>query len=83
MSERCTCTFCKNYDKYRWAVIMECGCGCHSSSGIDGHDGLCCEFPNGKKKDNPYKKLKSKAFYEKILKKWEEDCYKDFPENMK
>ena len=42
---------------------MECKCNCHISNTIDGHDFLCCEFPNGKKKDNPYKKLKSAKYY--------------------
>lgn len=64
---KCNCSFCKNYDKYRWATIMECQCHCHDSESINGHDGLCCEFPNGKKKDNPYKKLKEASYYARRL----------------
>ena len=34
----CNCTFCQNYDKYKWAVVMECKCGCHDEKGITAHD---------------------------------------------
>ena len=62
----CNCILCKKYRKYKWATIMECGCGCHDDKGISGHDALCCEFPNGKRKNNPYKKLKSAKHYEQF-----------------
>ena len=70
----CTCVFCRNYNRYKWAVIMECGCGCHLGKGIDGHDSLCCEFPNGKKKNNPYKRLKSAQFYKDRIDEWDKKC---------
>jgi len=66
---KCNCHFCKNYDKYRWATIMECKCGCHDDDVINGHDSLCCEFSNGKKKDNPYKNLRSAKYYNSIINK--------------
>ena len=72
--KKCNCNFCKNYDKYRWAIITECPCACHTCEEISGHDGLCCEFPNGKRKDNPYKKLKPAAFYKKIIQDWQREC---------
>lgn len=57
-SAGCDCDFCKTYDKYKWATISECGCACHTSStGLVGHEGLCCEYPNGKKEYNPYSNL--------------------------
>ena len=65
--EKCTCKFCTAYDKYRWATIMECGCGCHNNEMITGHDDLCCEFPNGKKKDNPYPELEKATTYRAIM----------------
>ena len=34
---------------------------------ITGHDSLCCEFPNGKVKDNPYKELEPARYYKEIL----------------
>jgi len=55
--EKCDCIFCKTYDKHRWKVIMECKCGCHDDDGVSGHDSLCCEFPNGLRRNNPYKDL--------------------------
>jgi len=65
----CNCKFCRNYRRYVWAVIMECPCGCHTDKNKRpiGHDSLCCEFPNGKRKDNPYKKLKPASYYKKVL----------------
>ena len=63
----CGCDFCKNYDKYRWATIMECPCNCHDQKIPNGHDGLCCDFPNGRKKENPYKKLKTADYYMKKI----------------
>jgi len=67
----CKCTHCTNYDLYRWATIMECGCGCHDDEHPAGHDSLCCPFPNGKKKDNSYNELKPAIEYKKILDEWE------------
>lgn len=64
---KCNCYFCEIYDKYRWAVISDCKCGCHNDDDVIGHDSLCCEFPNGKKKDSPYKKLKASKHYKKLL----------------
>lgn len=72
-TDKCTCSFCTNYDKYKWAVIMECPCHCHISEGIVGHDSLCCEFPNGKRKDNPYKELKTASYYMEILNEFEKE----------
>lgn len=65
----CNCDFCANYDLYRWATIMECKCGCHCDDTIVGHDRLCCEFPNGKRINNPYKELKAAVVYNTILNK--------------
>jgi len=70
----CNCTFCRNYHKYRWAKIIECKCGCHTDSQPLGHDSLCCEFPNGKRKDNPYKKLLPAEVYNKRINQWETEC---------
>jgi hypothetical protein len=53
---------------------MECKCGCHDGDGMTGHDGLCCEFPNGLRKNNPYKKLKSADYYRNIIQEWERSC---------
>ncbi len=64
---KCNCEFCTNYRRYKWAIIKECPCGCHTSDDITGHDGLCCEFPNGKQKDIPYEHLESSSFYKKII----------------
>jgi len=70
----CDCEFCKTHDRFRWATIMECKCGCHTSNDIVGHDSLCCPYPNGKKKDNPYTDLKPASYYNEILNKmYEED----------
>ena len=55
---KCDCALCKEIDKDRWKTIMECGCLCHTEHGIIGHSSLCCEYPNGKKCDNPYKDKK-------------------------
>lgn len=67
----CECTFCKAYEKYKWAVVMECGCGCHNADGITGHDGLCCEFPNALRKNNPHDDLKPAKHYRDIIYEWE------------
>ena len=37
---------------------MECPCDCHDHKEPSGHDGLCCEFPNGRKKENPGKLMR-------------------------
>lgn len=63
----CNCNFCKTYDKYKWAVVSECKCSCHTDDGMSGHESLCCEFPNGLIKNNPYKKLVSAKYYGKKL----------------
>lgn len=68
---KCKCTHCVNYEFYKWAVVMECGCGCHNGDGISGHDSLCCSIPNGLKKNNPHKDLKEASFYKEILDEWE------------
>ena len=73
MTNKCDCQSCQTYDKYKWAVIMECGCSCHDSDGTTGHDGLCCEIPNGLRKNNPYKELDKAEVYRKILDKMEEE----------
>ena len=71
MESKCTCEFCTTYELYQWAVVMECKCGCHDSDGMTGHDSLCCEFPNGLRKNNPHKDLKPAAEYKAILDKLE------------
>ena len=63
----CNCKFCTNYDKYKWAVIKECGCGCHDRDGLTGHDRLCCEIPNALRKNNPYETLESAEYYNKLI----------------
>lgn len=72
----CTCDFCTTYDKYMWAKVSECKCGCHTSDGPSGHDSLCCEFPNVFIKDNPYTDLKPASYYREILDKMEEEEYR-------
>jgi len=52
--KKCTCDLCKEYDKHKWDTIKDCKCFCHESDDVCGHESLCCEYPNGKKKDNPY-----------------------------
>lgn len=69
MKESCNCTHCVNYELYKWAVVMECKCGCHTGDGMAGHSGLCCEFPNGLKKNNPHENLKPAKYYKEILDK--------------
>lgn len=73
----CQCEFCVTHDKYRWATITECQCACHKADYPIGHEGLCCEFPNGKIKDNPYKELKPAKEYKQILNKLEADSYEE------
>lgn len=75
----CECDFCKTYDQYRWATIMECKCVCHDTDNPIGHDSLCCEFPNGLRKDNPYTELKSAEYYKSIL----NEFYRQDEENLK
>jgi len=41
--------------------------------GISGHDGLCCQFPNGKKKKNPYESLLPSVEYGKELNKMDRE----------
>ena len=71
----CNCDFCKTHDKHRWSSIKECGCFCHASNEIVGHDSLCCEYPNGKKKDNPYREgeLQHPSYYNKLMEEVEYD----------
>lgn len=52
----CSCDFCNTQEKYKWAVVLNCGCACHSGDGMTGHDGLCCELPNGLARNSPYNK---------------------------
>jgi hypothetical protein len=66
----CNCTHCVNYEFYKWAVVMECWCACHTSDGMTGHEGLCCSVPNGLKKNNPHENLKEAKYYKDILDKW-------------
>lgn len=66
----CKCNFCKTYNKYKWAVVMDCGCGCHTSDGLTGHDGLCCEVPNALKSNNPHKDLKPLDYYKNKMKEF-------------
>lgn len=63
----CQCEFCLLYDKYKWAVVMKCGCSCHTGDGMSGHDGLCCSIQNGLKRHNPYKDLEPLEVYQKEL----------------
>lgn len=67
MSDKCDCSFCRTYEKYKWAVVSECPCFCHEGDGETGHDGLCCEFPNVLKKNNPFMDLESAEYYKKYL----------------
>lgn len=69
-NNKCKCTFCKSYRFYKWAVVMECMCGCHIADGISGHSGLCCEFPNALKINNPHKKLMKATAYKKRMNKY-------------
>lgn len=68
--EKCKCVHCTTYEFYKWAVVMECKCVCHTGDGMTGHDVLCCSIPNGLKKNNPHEKLESVAYYKKILDDW-------------
>jgi hypothetical protein len=78
----CTCKFCKTYDKYKWAVVTECPCCCHSDDGMTGHDNLCCSIPNGLKKNNPYKDLEPALVYKEILdnieKEWNDELMESY-----
>lgn len=56
-NNECNCEFCLDLDRYKWAVIMNCPCRCHSDDGVSGHSSLCCEIPNGLKENNPYPEL--------------------------
>lgn len=69
--EKCGCKFCQTYELYQWAVVMECPCHCHDEDGMTGHDGLCCEFPNGLRRNNPHKDLLPAKDYLKILNEFE------------
>lgn len=71
--KRCQCTFCKIYPYEKWATVMECGCGCHTGSGMTAHDGLCCSLPNVLKKNNPYKKLEKAEVYRKRINEYFRD----------
>jgi hypothetical protein len=66
-NNKCQCVLCTNIDKYKWAVVMECKCSCHNGDGVTGHDSLCCEYPNGLKKNNPYQNLLSAKHYGQII----------------
>ena len=70
MVKSCNCTHCKTYPLYKWAVVSECGCGCHTGDGMTGHDALCCSLPNVLKKNNPHKNLKEAKYYRGILDEW-------------
>ena len=52
--DKCKCEICKVADIRKWDIISKCHCDCHNSTKIMGHDSLCCEYPNGKKFNNPY-----------------------------
>lgn len=67
---QCTCEFCTDYRKYIWAVVLECKCGCHTDDGVTGHDALCCEIPNGLKRNNPHPDLEDVVTRTKILKEF-------------
>lgn len=74
---KCNCEFCVAYEKYVWAIVMNCECGCHKDDGMTGHIRLCCEIPNGLKKNNPYPELENKELCNGViiefLNKWKED----------
>lgn len=61
VNAKCQCDLCRTHDKYRWTTISKCRCLCHVVEVVTGHDSLCCEFPNGKRKDNPYLKEELKT----------------------
>ncbi len=46
----CNCAWCKKYHKQKYKEIMACKCSCHSGDVANGHDSLCCPYPNVKKK---------------------------------
>lgn len=69
----CNCEFCQTYNKYKWAIVMECKCQCHKADGITGHDNLCCEFPNALLINNPHDDLKHSGYYLDILKRFERE----------
>lgn len=66
------------HDKYRWAVVMSCGCGCHTDDGVTGHVALCCSIPNGLKRNNPekYKDLEDIEVCKQVI----SDFENNFPE---
>lgn len=75
---KCNCEICRTYRRYKWAVIKECPCSCHDNDDPSGHDSLCCEFPNGRKKDVPFKRLRNSSYYRKILNKIEQETEAEF-----
>lgn len=77
-SKRCQCPFCTTHNKYKWAVVMECPCGCHSGDGMTGHDSMCCSVPNGLKKNNPHQELDKAEVYLKELNRLEEEAEKEY-----
>ena len=73
----CECNFCQTYAHYRWAVVMECLCGCHKDDGLTEHETMCCGIPNALRRNNPYNDLQSAEYYQTILKQikdaWESE----------
>jgi hypothetical protein len=76
----CSCKFCATYDLYRWATISQCRCACHGTDSPSGHDGLCCEFPNGYKGDSPYDQLRDVKDYRTVLDLLNEEAERDMIE---
>lgn len=74
MVKDCKCNFCIIYDRYKWAVIKECKCGCHKSDGMSAHDIMCCSIPNGLIKNNPYPKLAPLKYYQRWLDRFEKEA---------
>lgn len=73
MGKYCSCEICKTYQRYIWAVVMECKCGCHDGDGMCGHDRLCCSIPNGLRRNNPFQDLESLEFLQKEMNRFDEE----------
>ncbi len=72
MGKTCGCVYCTEHEKYTWAVVMKCGCSCHTDDGMTGHESLCCEIPNGLKVNNPFPELQDKEVCKKIISDFED-----------
>lgn len=71
----CNCDFCKTHERFKWAVVMNCKCGCHEDDGMSMHDSLCCSMPNGLKSNNPFKEELDLEGLTKQMRQFELDEY--------